>query len=540
MTDESTRQPKGARTTEALSPLITVLVQIREQLNALQSEVAHFRRELHEYREASSPPITEAGILATDDPPRAPVTAPLSETAATRPTDAPRKLLGTEAFFVPADPTRSMPRLYPNGINGATGAPLLQIDIAAASQIVTYVPTNQTEQQREEALHQLHTTKQEHVRQEHLGVVFGIDEDKLDESLWAVVVNDRDPADLLKALLPLIEHRSREQGIILPPLTFREGETCGNWYARHVPNPNVPWQTRPPVLLYRSGETTERWLQRHSVSQGPVDPRRGVPFYLLLLAQPGDLGSNAGRPSIPFLFQYELDMFWSVGRLCFTDAQGQHCYADYTAYAERVVAFEGATPAYQKQVAFFGPRHETDLATQLSADKLITPLVHGYNGQAGIAERNGFAQHVLLGPDATRSNLEAVLRGTSTRPALLFGASHGVGFPADDARLLAHQGALLCQDWTGFGSIRREHWLAGEDLTSDTRMDGLIAFLFACYGAGCPQEDQFVFEVNGNGSTRRPFIAPYDMIAQLPQRMLAHGCLAVLGHIDRAWSHSFD
>ncbi|NJL34860.1 MAG: hypothetical protein HC893_14660, partial [Chloroflexaceae bacterium] len=70
MTDESTRQPKGARTTEALSPLITVLVQIREQLNALQSEVAHFRRELHEYREASSPPITEAGILATDDHPR--------------------------------------------------------------------------------------------------------------------------------------------------------------------------------------------------------------------------------------------------------------------------------------------------------------------------------------------------------------------------------------------------------------------------------------------------------------------------------------
>jgi hypothetical protein len=143
---------------------------------------------------------------------------------------------------------------------------------------------------------------------------------------------------------------------------------------------------------------------------------------------------------------------------------------------------------------------------------------------------------VYLGDDATRSNLEGLL-SASTPPALLFTASHGVGLPLNDPALLVrNQGALVTADFE-FGKIKREHWLAGEDLDgmANANLEGMIAILFACYGAGCPQKDEFVFDK----TTPRRQIAPFPFIAQLPQRMLAKGALAVMGHVERAWTYSF-
>ena len=65
-----------------------------------------------------------------------------------------------------------------------------------------------------------------------------------------------------------------------------------------------------------------------------------MPFYLLLAGRPGPSGSG-DTAFLPFLLQYQLDIFWGVGRLCFTNpATGQHDYGAYAAYAEQVVAFE--------------------------------------------------------------------------------------------------------------------------------------------------------------------------------------------------------
>jgi hypothetical protein len=424
----------------------------------------------------------------------------------------------------------------PNGIDGVSGRPLVSLGQRTASRLASAAPDAPD-------LRALHRYKAEQSRQEHLGVVFGIDEDKLDETRWAILINSADDAALLKALTPLLQHRAAQQGSTMPDLTFQEGETCGAWFNRHTGNDTYAWQRRPPVLLYHPGEDCARWLRRHGLSQGPVDPKRGVPFYLLIVGRPGPL-AEGDTAFIPFGFQYELDMFWGVGRLCFTDEHGQHVPADYTAYAEQVVAFEQGAPPYRKQITYFGTRHDMDRSTQKSADELIVPLTEGHHDSPAIAAQHGFSQQVFLAEAADRFTLEQIVRGAADggQPALFFSATHGVGLPAEDPRLPLHQGALLCQDWTGFGSIEREHWFAGADLPEQAQVSGLIAVCFACYGAGCPREDQFVFRLNGAsggpGRTRNT-IAPRALVAQLPQRLLANGALAVLGHVERAWAHSF-
>ena len=83
--------------------------------------------------------------------------------------------------------------------------------------------------------------------------------------------------------------------------------------------------------------------------------------------------------------------------------------------------------------------------------------------------------------------------------------------------------------------MRRDHYFTGEDVASNADLTGMIAFFFACYGAGTPELDQFAaqaFKV-------REKIAPRSFTAALPQRLLRQGALAVMGHVERAWGYSF-
>ena len=81
------------------------------------------------------------------------------------------------------------------------------------------------------------------------------------------------------------------------------------------------------------------------------------------------------------------------------------------------------------------------------------------------------------------------------------------------------------------------HYLTAADLDDDARVHGLIAFLFACYGAGTPAADHFLAD-----RSKAPVpIALAPFVAALPQRLLSHpggGALAVIGHVERAWGYS--
>jgi hypothetical protein len=334
-----------------------------------------------------------------------------------------------------------------------------------------------------------------------VGLPLDIDPTDITRAGWGIVFPKDAPQAMRDALKPLITHR-----------------------RQHV-SPD-----RCKVLEYRAGETRDVWLKRYGVYTGSVEPKR-VPYYLLLAGEPAE---------IPFEFQYPLDIEYAVGRLAFESAE------QYRQYAQSVVEYETASAVPNaREVLYWGPRHAADPATQMSADHLITSLYLGVPAsgdqeqQAAIAAALGYRSQCLKGRDATKANLAEVLhpRGRSARPALLFTASHGMGWPRGHKEQRPAQGALLCQDWTGRGSVRPSHYLSAGDIADDARVHGLVAFHFACFGAGTPAFDNFLTD-RDRGPAR---IAEQPFIAALPERLLSHpqgSALAVIGHVERAWGYS--
>jgi hypothetical protein len=378
--------------------------------------------------------------------------------------------------------------LYFNGINGASGdyllPPLSPTDISKVAQGETL---------DEQHLKELKWWYQ-HTTEGHYGVKEGVDPKSLNESGWGVIFPaNTDPA-VREALNELLYFRREQAGS-----RFHE-------YA----GPNG----------YRPGETKQKFLERQGAGPGPADPDK-VPYYLLIVGDP---------EAIPFRFQCQLDVQYAVGRLHFDSLD------DYACYAHSVVEAEKQKLALPRKAAFFGVCNPDDRATSLSANELVQPLADSV-----AKDQPNWELQTILKEQATKKRLSQILGGSET-PALLFSASHGMGYPNGDMRQLPHQGALLCQDWPGpknhKGAIPRDYFFAADDLGDDARLFGLLAFCFACYGAGTPRLDEFALQA----FKQRGEIAARAFLAHLPQRMLAHpkgGALAFVGHVERAWGYSF-
>ncbi|MEM6454348.1 MAG: CHAT domain-containing protein [Acidobacteriota bacterium] len=324
----------------------------------------------------------------------------------------------------------------------------------------------------------------------------GVDAERLDQAGWKVLYGPDVTPGQKEALAPLLELRREQAGS-----------------AYHEPH-DLP-QHHSSARFRRNRAI---FGEDRNLGFGPADPKI-LPYYLLLVGDPAKL---------PFALQYDLDVQYAVGRLHLPSAN------DYARYAESVVAHEKRTAAAgdtstSRHAAIFGVGGP-EANEQYLIDALVDPLTRALR-QA--STEDGPARdlpNIVRADGDYHDDLRALL---ASRPGFLFAAGHGLCVDPRAPHFATHHGALVCGDFYAGARGATASAFTGDHLPSD--LDGLITFLFACYGAGVPTLDDFA-----ERGARRQRIAPQPMVSHLAKEMLSRGAQAVVGHIDRVWSTSFD
>jgi len=389
--------------------------------------------------------------------------------------------------------------LYFNGINGDNGEydlPPMGSD-QLASLIQGEAPSESLSDLRYQEPDNLSELRFRYQQQaiKQLGVQEAIDPRQLSQAGWGIIfTHDEDP-EIKEALGDLIALRKNQAGAYFRLYDGSEG--------------------------LRPDESKSEFLTRHGAGPGPANPEK-VPYYLLLIG---------GPKKIPYRFQSQLDIQYAVGRIHFDTLD------EYANYAQSVVAAETGRVRLPRQATFFTPENEGDQTTQLISKALVQPLYEVFRQEKDI----DWSVTSHLADEATKARLTRLLGGDQT-PALLFSASHGLTFPVGSERQVSHQGSIVTQDWPGprgwSNKIPQDFYFAGDDLTTDVNLLGLIAFFYASYAGGTPHLDEFAAQAFNEETT----IAPEALLSRLPHAMLGHprgGALAVIGQVDRAWGFSF-
>ncbi|MCU0485518.1 MAG: AAA family ATPase [Anaerolineales bacterium] len=324
----------------------------------------------------------------------------------------------------------------------------------------------------------------------------GLDASRLDEAGWGLVF----PADaepglvdaILEAMQALVELRRSQAGERFRIFRGAEG--------------------------VRLQENADRFSARHGSPPGWVDPNH-LPYYLLLVGDP---------QSIPFSFQYALDVNYAVGRVYFDTPD------EFSNYARSVVWCETEQVSLPRRAAFWGTAHPGDRHTDLSARQFLHPLFTEFKESS---QDQGWQTEMYQPDQATRASLLNLLGG-SEPPALLVTACHGVGYPYGHPEQVRQQGSLICQDWDGPGSpLARECFVSAEDIPGEASLLGSILFHYASFSVGTPYQEDWLLARD----RARPALAHRALLSALPRRLLGHprgGALAVIGQAERAWGYS--
>jgi hypothetical protein len=334
----------------------------------------------------------------------------------------------------------------------------------------------------------------------------GRDPNDLVEQRWALIVPEGEAgARLVAAVAPLVERRRAQQG--------------GH-----------------PVQVYRvpprmdAGEAA-RWHREVYLDERVAEA--DLPFYQLIL---GDLDQ------VPLAVQQVQMIDGVVGRLAFDDPAG------YEAYVAKLLGWEDRPAAIPRARSLFHAVHDGTSATASGYQALISPALAAARADRELG-RYDAADVVELGdPGRAPSRDDLLAAAAAADPAVLLGVGHGQGAPrrgwrsADDQRRL--QGAL------SFGA---DGALAGSDLAGRRYLPGGVWFLLACYSAGTPDASAYrpwlerLRDLGQYGERvdavlrSLPAAGERPFIAALPRAALASpdGPIAFVGHIDLAWSYSF-
>lgn len=325
----------------------------------------------------------------------------------------------------------------------------------------------------------------------------------LTQTGWGILVPRGMRESYLDALMPLLEWRTEQVGRFWHKVYDRQD---------------------PMDFLWRDLDD----------APGVISPWK-VPYYILIVG---------GPERIPFEVQYALSINHAVGRIAF-DNEGEEDLEAYTRWAQAVVKAEKyGVPSRSRRGTILSVENG-DQATRTLANHLVAPLEGRLQDfMTDWPAKLAWEIDVRRGEAANKDGFRSVFGGTDT-PGLALVSAHGLFLQSQNRHQRLFQGAFCCQaDKAAAPAQKIFH--AGDLMAQgegSQPLHGLTAFLFSCYGAGTPEEDDFPQHTSKGLQVEEPQkpsrLAEQPFLAALPQQMLRQGALAVVGHVDRGWTLSF-
>lgn len=336
----------------------------------------------------------------------------------------------------------------------------------------------------------------------------GADPNDLTLQRWGIVYRDTDEGRRLRqAIEPLVRKRKEDQG-----------------------GHKVIEYKIPSGKTLDAAASTDWWKDVYHDDDIATEADR--PRYLLILG-------DADVISWDFQQRLALDIF--AGRLAFPTVAG------YEAYANKVLKYERARLASGARGLFFTVRDGT-AATNVGHRGLMIPSVN--SARDGIANGTFNANEIVFlnEYDHNITAREFFQAAAQPEPTMLFSMSHGLGAPQGGWDSIAEQ-----RRFQGSMSFGQGEQITGEDIAERPFLPGGAWFYFACLGAGTPTESAYhhwlqdlksIGAFSGSlhnvvASLPKPGEPPF--VSRLPQAALSNenGPLSVLGHVDLAWTFSF-